>query len=87
MAEPDPTPQLVVEVSVRDLDRSLKFYRALGSGLVRRTGGFAVLSWDATCCSSTNELGSGARRRGASQRVMVPDEKPSGSAPGRWERR
>ena len=42
----DSTPQLVVEVYVRDLDRSLDFYRAIGFDLVRRTGGFAVLSWD-----------------------------------------
>lgn len=38
--------QLVVEVTVRDLDRSLAFYSALGFTLERRDGGFAALRWD-----------------------------------------
>jgi catechol 2,3-dioxygenase-like lactoylglutathione lyase family enzyme len=37
--------QLVVEIFVRDLRRSLDFYQALGFGLERRTGTFAALSW------------------------------------------
>lgn len=37
--------QLIVEISVRDLDRSLEFYTALGFVLDRRDGGFAVLRW------------------------------------------
>lgn len=37
--------QLVVEISVRDLDRSLALYTALGFTLDRRDGGFAVLRW------------------------------------------
>lgn len=39
--------QLVVEVIVRDLDRSLAFYSALGFTLERRDGGFAALQWGA----------------------------------------
>jgi catechol 2,3-dioxygenase-like lactoylglutathione lyase family enzyme len=39
--------QLVVEVMVRDLDRSLAFYTALGFTLDRRDGGFAALRWGA----------------------------------------
>ena len=46
MAVSSGTAQLVVEIYVRDLKRSVTFYRALGFQLVRRTGGFAVLDWD-----------------------------------------
>lgn len=35
--------QLIVEISVRDLDRSLALYTALGFVLDRRDGGFAAL--------------------------------------------
>jgi catechol 2,3-dioxygenase-like lactoylglutathione lyase family enzyme len=38
--------QLVVEVLVRDLDRSLAFYTALGFVLERRDGNFAALRWE-----------------------------------------
>jgi catechol 2,3-dioxygenase-like lactoylglutathione lyase family enzyme len=44
---PELTEQLVVEVIVRDLDRSLAFYTALGFTLERRDGGFAALKWGA----------------------------------------
>ena len=37
--------QLVVEIFVRDLERSLEFYRALGFELARRTSEFAALRW------------------------------------------
>jgi catechol 2,3-dioxygenase-like lactoylglutathione lyase family enzyme len=42
---PELAPDLVVEVSVRSLATSLPFYLAFGFELIRRTGGFAVLSW------------------------------------------
>ncbi|MGH7603129.1 MAG: VOC family protein [Gemmatimonadaceae bacterium] len=38
--------QLVVEIMVRDLERSLAIYTALGFTLDRRDGSFAVLSWE-----------------------------------------
>ena len=38
--------QLVAEISVRNLDRSLALYTALGFSVARRTGGFAVLKWN-----------------------------------------
>jgi catechol 2,3-dioxygenase-like lactoylglutathione lyase family enzyme len=38
--------QLVLEIMVRDLDRSLAVYTALGFMLERRDGGFAELSLD-----------------------------------------
>lgn len=39
--------QLVVEIMVRDLDRSLAFYTELGFTLERRDDGFASLRWGA----------------------------------------
>jgi catechol 2,3-dioxygenase-like lactoylglutathione lyase family enzyme len=44
---PELAEQLVVEIIVRDLDRSLAFYTALGFKLQRRDGGFAALQWGA----------------------------------------
>jgi catechol 2,3-dioxygenase-like lactoylglutathione lyase family enzyme len=38
--------QLVVEITVQDLDRSLALYTALGFKLERRDGGFAALRWE-----------------------------------------
>ena len=38
--------QLVVEVFVRDIERSLAFYQQLGFELQSRHGDYAVLSWD-----------------------------------------
>jgi catechol 2,3-dioxygenase-like lactoylglutathione lyase family enzyme len=38
--------QLVVEVMVQNLDRSLAFYTALGFKLERRDGDFAALRWE-----------------------------------------
>lgn len=38
--------QLVVEFSVRDLNRSVQLYTALGFVLERRDGGFAAMRWD-----------------------------------------
>ncbi len=38
--------QLVIEIMVRDLDRSIAFYSALGFTLERRDAGFAALRWE-----------------------------------------
>jgi catechol 2,3-dioxygenase-like lactoylglutathione lyase family enzyme len=42
----DSTEQLVVELLVRDLERSLSFYRALGFELLNEHGNFASLTWE-----------------------------------------
>lgn len=42
----DPTEQLVVELVVRDLRRSLAFYQALGFTLLHQKDGFASLTWE-----------------------------------------
>lgn len=69
------TPQLVVEVYVRDLERSLVFYRFLGFDLERRTGGFAVLSWagHVLFLDEQPQLPNLAGGERANVRVMVPD--------------
>ncbi len=42
----DPTTQLVVEVSVRDMQVSLDFYRGLGFEVLRDSDEFSVLAWE-----------------------------------------
>lgn len=69
------TEQLVVEVTVRDLGRSLALYEALGFTLERRDGGFAALRWGERRlfldeCADLPPLDGPAR---ANVRVIVPD--------------
>lgn len=69
-------PELVVEVFVRDLDRSLAFYDGLGFELERRTGGFAVLHWQGRLwfLDERPDLPAPADDvERANVRVMVPD--------------
>ncbi len=75
MAMSDSTPQLVVEVYVRDLDRALRFYQALGFHLVRRTEGFAVVSWEGHLLflDEQPQLPETGGRESANVRIMVPD--------------
>jgi catechol 2,3-dioxygenase-like lactoylglutathione lyase family enzyme len=42
----DPTEQLVTEIVVRDIRRSVDFYRRLGFKLLRDGGDFVELSWE-----------------------------------------
>ena len=42
----DPTEQLVTEILVRDIKRSVDFYRALGFELLRDGGDFVELTWE-----------------------------------------
>jgi catechol 2,3-dioxygenase-like lactoylglutathione lyase family enzyme len=42
----DPTEQLVTEILVRDIRRSLEFYRRLGFELLRDGGDFVELTWE-----------------------------------------
>src|SRR5438105_7355908 len=42
----DPTEQLVTEIVVRDIKRSMDFYRRLGFELLRDGGDFVELTWE-----------------------------------------
>jgi catechol 2,3-dioxygenase-like lactoylglutathione lyase family enzyme len=42
----DPTEQLVTEIVVRDMKRSVAFYRSLGFELLRDGGDFVELTWE-----------------------------------------
>jgi catechol 2,3-dioxygenase-like lactoylglutathione lyase family enzyme len=42
----DPTEQLVTEIVVRDIKRSIEFYRRLGFNLLRDGGDFVELTWE-----------------------------------------
>jgi catechol 2,3-dioxygenase-like lactoylglutathione lyase family enzyme len=66
--------QLVVEIFVRNLDRSLAFYTGLGFVLRRRTGGFAVLEWEGHELFLDERPGTAVPAAPAANvRVMVPD--------------
>jgi catechol 2,3-dioxygenase-like lactoylglutathione lyase family enzyme len=70
----EPRHQLVVEVYVRHLARSLAFYASLGFELVRQTPGFAELEWEGHLLF-LEERPDLVRPPGpvANVRVMVPD--------------
>jgi catechol 2,3-dioxygenase-like lactoylglutathione lyase family enzyme len=42
----DPTEQLVTEIVVREMKRSVEFYRSLGFELLRDDGDFIELTWE-----------------------------------------
>jgi catechol 2,3-dioxygenase-like lactoylglutathione lyase family enzyme len=67
--------QLVVEVMVRDLDRSLALYTALGFTLERRDGGFAALRWGERWLflAQQAELPAPSGPTRANLRILVPD--------------
>lgn len=71
----DPTEQLVVELSVRDLTRSLSFYRALGFDLLREEERFAVLAWEGhqLFLQQGDHLSEPAVNAVINVRVMVPN--------------
>jgi catechol 2,3-dioxygenase-like lactoylglutathione lyase family enzyme len=71
----DAREQLVVEVFVRDLERSLAFYRRLGFELRRREGHFAEVAWEG-CLFFLDEregLPPPAPVPQGNVRVLVPD--------------
>ena len=67
--------QLVVEVQVRDLDRSLACYTALGFTLERRDGGFAALRWGERrlFLDERTDLPAPSGPARANVRILVPD--------------
>jgi catechol 2,3-dioxygenase-like lactoylglutathione lyase family enzyme len=71
----DPTEQLVVELSVGNLTRSVSFYRGLGFDLVREEERFAVLAWEGhqLFLQQADHLTEPAATAVINLRVMVPD--------------
>ena len=69
------TEQLVVEVMVRNLDRSLALYTALGFTLERRDGGFAALRWGERrlFLAESADMPAPAGPARANLRILVPD--------------
>lgn len=78
----EPTEQLVTEILVRDVRRSVEFYRRLGFELLRDAGDFVELTWEdhrlylaeATAFRDVDvERGAPPSFPTANVRVMVPD--------------
>ncbi len=79
----DPTEQLVCEIVVRDIKRSVAFYRSLGFELLRDDGDFVELTWEdhrlfLAEISAFQGVGPGERVQpaefpAANVRVMVPN--------------
>lgn len=74
----DPTEQLVVELLVRDLTRSVTFYRALGFDLLREEPRFAILAWEGhqLFLQQAGDLPEPPVTAVINLRVMVPDVDP-----------
>ncbi len=69
-----PRDQLVTEVHVRDLDRSIAFYEALGFELVRRDETFAELEWEELLFFlDSAQPPPGVETPAANLRIMVAD--------------
>jgi catechol 2,3-dioxygenase-like lactoylglutathione lyase family enzyme len=71
----DSAEQLVVELLVRDLRRSLAFYRSLGFDVLRGEEKFAVLAWEdhRLFLDQQEDLPAGPAVPHMNVRVMVPD--------------
>lgn len=75
----DPTEQLVIEVAVTDIRRSVAFYRSLGFELLRDDGQFVELTWEGHRLFLEQRAALGPEPagapsfRGTNVRVMVPD--------------
>ncbi len=79
----DPTEQLVTEIVVREMKRSVEFYRSLGFELLRDDGDFIELTWEGhrlflVELSTFDEIEHVApapvdQRPSANVRVMVPN--------------
>jgi catechol 2,3-dioxygenase-like lactoylglutathione lyase family enzyme len=72
---PELSAQLVVEIVVRDLARSLAFYRSFGFALERSTETFAVLRWNESYLFLDEHKERPTSSGGvlANVRVIVPD--------------
>ena len=71
----DPTEQLVIEIFVRDIAKSMAFYRRLGFEVLRDDGDFVELTWEGhrLFLDERGDMGPGPDTVQANVRVMVPD--------------
>ncbi len=71
----DSTEQLVTEIFVRDIEKSVEFYRRLGFELLRDDGDFVELTWEDhhLYLDEPGGLGPVPESPQANVRVMVPD--------------
>ena len=71
----DSTEQLVVEMLVRDLQRALAFYRAIGFEVLREEETFAVVAWEShrLFLDQKGDLPEAPATPAMNVRVMVPD--------------
>jgi catechol 2,3-dioxygenase-like lactoylglutathione lyase family enzyme len=69
------TAQLVVEVSVRDIEKSLRFYTSLGFEVERCDAQFAALRWESSYffLNQSDAFTLPGRESNANVRVLVPD--------------
>ncbi|MGI8618101.1 MAG: VOC family protein [Gemmatimonadaceae bacterium] len=74
-SEAERVEQLVLEINVSDLDRSLTIYTALGFTLDRRDGGFAALRWGdrRLFLSESSDLPPNIGASRGNVRIVVPD--------------
>lgn len=71
----DAAEQLAVELFVRDVDRSVTFYRGLGFELLRRDEGFALLAWEGVrfMVEERPDLAPRGEVPSMNVRILVPD--------------
>ena len=66
--------QLVMEIYVRDIDRSVAFFRDFGFGLVRDDGNFVELKWEDSLLFLEEVNGApGSEQPAGNIRIMVPN--------------
>ncbi len=70
-----PDQQLVVEIFVRDIERSKSFYERLGFAISEDRGGFVILEWDGhmLLLDERKEQRTAPSDPQANVRIMVPD--------------
>jgi len=71
----EPTDQLILEIYVRELKRSIEFYANLGFSILRREDNFAELIWEESkiYLEQTSDTNLGSVDLAGNIRIMVPD--------------
>lgn len=71
----EPKDQLILEIYVRDLKRSIEFYKTLGFSILRQEDNFVELKWEDSkiYLEQTDDSNLGSRDLAGNIRIMVPD--------------